>query len=220
MLKLIVVSFLSVSAHADLLDPVDEAAENLGYQVVGAVEFARGKSGPDLRQMKKNMSSLGEICPRTQAWDRSISSRAHFVVIAWSDHEFPPKKLQSLPSKYLSLAQARATRTAQFIRDRVRGDLHFEMVNMATRRKHLVPVKDPSGTRVKRQDVKRALELAGAAPSDAFSMGLFGEHAQKSKALIWVECFENLVKRRPDSAPQNALAWGKMPSSRGTYLNL
>lgn len=216
MLKFIVVSVLGLSAQADLLDPVNEAAENLGYQVVGKVEFAHGKSGPDLRQMKKNMSSLGEICPRTQAWDQTISNRANFVVIAWADEEFPSRKRQDLPPENLKLAHLRASRTAQFIRDRVKGDLHFEIVNMATRKQHFIPVAEFTGRDDRREDVKKTLELAGAAPSDAFSLGLFREYAQKSKAIIWVECFENLVKGRPDPGPQNALAWGKMPTPTGS----
>lgn len=216
MLKFIVVSVIGFAAHAAWIDPVNEAAEDLGYQVVGAVEFSKGKSSPDLRQMKQNMSSLGEICPRTQAWDSSISNRANFVVIAWSDHEFPSRKAGDLHPENLKLANLRASRTAQFIRDRVKGDVHFEIVNMATRKKHLIPVAEFTGRSDRHEDIKKTLELAGAAPSDPFSLGLFHEHAQKSKAIIWVECFENLVKRRPDAAPQNALAWGKMPSSRGT----
>lgn len=212
-------SLISAAANAMLMDPIHETAESLGYQVLGEIEFRSGTAQPDPKQMQKNLSNLGELCPRTQAWDSSITSHTNFVVMAWSDHEFPSSRIKNLSIDKVSLAQTRAQKTAEFLRDHVRGNLSIEEVNMATRKPHLVRVAEHTANKESRTDIKSALELSGAAPTNAFAIGLFGEYSQASKAVIWVECFENLVKRRPNSAPQLSIAGGKFPRSSETILN-
>lgn len=219
MCQFILALFFFVSSQALVLEPIFEAAENLGYHVVGEVEFKKGASQPNSKAMEENLEELGGLCPRTQAHDRRISSQANFVIMAWPDHEFPSQKIQNLTPNHVALAQSRAAKTVEYLRRNVKGNLRFEMVNMATRQPHFIPISEYARMKAVRTDIKAALEQSGAAPTNAYAIGLFGEYAQRSKAVIWVDCHESLVKRRPNAIRELELAWGKIPRLSESILD-
>lgn len=194
MLGLIVWIAFAMPAHAIVMEPILEAAESLGYRVAGELEFVPGTT--HYRGMKENLRAVAEFCPRTQAVDRRISTETRFVILAWSDHEYPAPGKSGSSLAQEKLAARRAETVAHVLREHVGGHLLFELVNMTNRKPHMVRVTEASQIQKSKDDVKAAVEIAGGAPSDRLQMGLFGEYAQRSKAVIWVDCYESLVKRR------------------------
>lgn len=199
-----VISFLltALRAHAIVMDPTFQAAESLGYQVVGEVEFNRGSTR--VFTLDKNLAEIGELCPRTQSTEPGISSFAKFVVLAWGDQDYPSKDKMFHNAHEQWMAEKRAREVTEKIQSSVRGQLSFELVNMATRKAHLVENLSPGHSG--RQDIKSTMELAGGAPSNALGMGLFAEYSQLAKAVIWVDCHESLVRKKGRSSTSLQLA--------------
>lgn len=206
MLTFIALILLSGNVHAVLTEPTYRAADALGFMVVGEVEFPRGGSEPKESQIKEQVRELGEVCPRTHAFDRGVSSFARFVLFAWPDTEYPKRGVaaRSLPEQVL--AMKRASRVAESLRTSIQGPLTFELVNMASRKPHFIQVSDSARVKESTYDAKAAMETAGAAPSDAYGMGLFGENGQRSKVVIWVDCKETLGRRRSNVLAKVQLA--------------
>lgn len=206
MLALIATFLMTGTAHAVLTEPTYHAADALGFLVVGEVEFPRGSIDPKDSQIKEQIREIGEICPRTHAYDRGVSSFARFVLFAWADSEYPKRAVfaRSLPEQ--GLAIKRASRVAESLRTRIQGPLTFELVNMASRKPHLIHVPESARVKESTYDAKAAMEIAGAAPSDAFGLGLFGENGQRSKVVIWVDCTETLGRRRSNVLAKVQLA--------------
>ena len=202
----ILIAFLLGWAHAMILEPTYQAADALGYHVVGELDFKPGSTEPDPTQIRTSIQEIGEMCPRTQAYDRHVSSFTHLILIAWSDAEFPSIHIKHQPVRYQQLAYARAKSVAGKIRRHVPSLASVEIVNMATRKPHPVRVAEEARIQTRKYDVKMALEIAGAAPSDQLGMGLFGEYGQRSKVLVWVDCKESFGKRRPNAVPSFQLA--------------
>jgi hypothetical protein len=196
MLALVFSMLVSHPASAVLTEPTYHAADALGYLVVGELEFPRGSFEPQASQMKDQIHEIGEVCPRTHAIDRGVSSFAHFVLFAWPDSEYPKRTVFARSPVDQALAMKRASRVAEDLRARIQGPLTFELVNMATRKPHLIHVAESARVHNPTYDAKAAMEIAGAAPSDAYGLGLFGENGQRSKVVIWVDCKETFGRRR------------------------
>lgn len=195
MLNLMILFSGLVSAHAIVMEPTFQAAESLGYQIVGEVEFNRDSHQVPPAQVGKQIREIGEMCPRTQAYDPNISSFARFVILSWADLDYPSPTRRFHSAHQQWLAHKRGLAIAEKIRTGVKGNLTFELVNMAHRKPHLVS-SVVEGRAPKILNVKETLETAGAAPSDALGYGLFAEYSQAVKAVIWVECRESLMKRK------------------------
>lgn len=196
MFSIIVSLFMSASANAIVMEPAYSAAESLGYQVVGEVEFPNNSAKIPSVELRKHIHEIGEMCPRTQATDPNISSFARFVILAWSDKDYPTRARGFHSAHEQWLAHKRGEAVAEKIRSEIKGNLNFELVNMAHRKVHQVDAIEPGSPMPVRQNVKAALELAGAAPSDQLGVGLFAEYSQSSKTLIWVDCRESLQKQK------------------------
>ncbi len=196
MLAVIFSLMMTTPANAILTEPTYHAADALGYLVVGEIEFPPGKSEPDRARIQDQVREIGEICPRTNAYERGVSSFARLVLLAWSDREFPTRRAYALAWPAQQLALKRARSVAENLRAKMQGPLSFELVNMATRKPHPIQVAEAARVRESRYDVKAAMEIAGGAPSDAYGMGLFGENGQRSKVIIWVDCKESFGQRR------------------------
>lgn len=220
MLHIIAWLFISQPVQAIVMEPVIEAAESLGYRVAGELEFTTGSIRH--RGMKESLKQVGEFCPRTQAFDRRVSTETRFVILAWPDLEYPGPGKRDHSLEQQKLAAHRAEAIADVLRNHVGGHLFFELVNMATRRPHLVRVTEAGRIQKSRDNVKETLELAGGAPSDRLGMGLFGEYSQRAKAVIWVDCYESLVKRRRNVPTLVELAGvrGQNLKSRGTLWHV
>lgn len=206
---------LSINSYAIIMEPTYQAANALGYQVLGEIEFDRESSQLSIAQIKPHVEELGEVCPRTQAYDPSISSFADFIVIAWSDSDFPARDRRFHSARDQHLANQRAQQVASTIKKVVKGNLRFEIVNMARRQAHFVHPGAERKTLESKQNIKQVLESAGAAPSDALGVGLFAEYSQAGKVLLWVDCHESLVRRRSASPPIVRLA--QLGQNYGAY---
>ena len=195
--SLIIIAMLSLDeVHAVLTEPTYQAAEAMSFLVVGEIEFQRGSYHVSNKAVDDQVREIHEICPRTVSQVQGISSFARFVLLAWSDVEFPSQKVSALSFHHQELAQRRAHFIAEKLRTQVRGPLSFELVNMGHRIPHPIRVSDHAQSRHGSYDVKRILEHAGGAPSGPYEMGLFGENGQSSKVIIWVDCKETLGPRR------------------------
>lgn len=187
MLQIIFALLSYGTAQAIVMEPAFEAAESLGYQVVGEIEFGKNSVNIPDTSIKKQITEIGEMCPRTQSFDPNISSFVRFVILAWSDMDYPKRTNPFHSAHQQWLAHKRGLAVAEKIRTEIKGNINFELVNMAHRKPHLL-----NG----RSDVKNALETAGAAPSDRLGMGLFAEYSQAAKAVILVDCKESLQRRK------------------------
>ncbi len=196
MFTLIFTLFTSAFANAIVMEPAYQAAESLGYQVVGEIEFQNNSSAIPAPVIKKQMREIGEMCPRTQSADPNISSYARFVILAWSDKDYPTRERGFHSAKQQWLAKKRGEAVAERIRSEVKGNLNFELVNMAHRKAHRVEAVEPGNPLTVQLNVKKAVEIAGAAPSDQLGVGLFAEYSQAAKALIWVDCREGLQRQK------------------------
>jgi hypothetical protein len=196
MLALIFALAFGSSSHAILTEPTYQAAEALGYVVVGEIEFKRGSHSAKAPQLNEQVREIGELCPRTLARTQGVSSFVKLVLLAWADVEFPTRRKFAHSSDQQMLAAKRAEDVAEKLRSHVQGPLAFELVNMTTRRPHPIRVNESARVQQETYDVKSALEIAGGAPSDAYGLGLFGENGQRSKVIIWVDCKETFGPRR------------------------
>jgi len=189
--------------QALVMEPTYQAADSLGYQLVGEVEFPADSFKAPPAQLSKQLKEIGELCPRTQAFDPHISSFARFIILAWSDQDYPTRARQFHSSQQQWLAQKRAQAIAEKLRGEIKGSLTFDLVNMANRKPHIVQAGESHKGRF---DVKNILEMAGAAPSDALGFGLFAEYSQAAKAVLWLECKESMVRKRGPAPPPVQLA--------------
>lgn len=196
MASVIIILTTALNAYAIIMEPTFQAAESMGYQVVGEVEFAKGSVS--LPPFDRHLTEIAALCPRTGSSYSDASSPANIVILAWGDADYPTKKQSALSSRQRWLALKRATETARRIEKSVSGTLNFELVNMASRKPHYIDSALPD--RPGRGDVKSSLENFGAAPSDALGLGLFAEYSQAAKSVIWVACRESLVRKRSPSA--------------------
>lgn len=162
----------TLPSHAIILDTNYEAAEDAGFQVAGEVDFLPGTARTNLDGPEKTARELISLCG---------TSRAQIALIVWSDLEYPTRSVGRQSSAQVLLALARGAEVKERLLGLAedRGKMSFDIVNMAERSPH------PLG-RVR--NIKRKLEILGAAPSDPFEMGLFGENAQRNKAVVWVHC--------------------------------
>ena len=183
---------LSTSAHALVLEPTFEAAESLGYQVVGEMEFQNGTTTIQSQEVDRPLSQIGEMCPRTQSVTPGISSFARFVIMAWSDQDFPGHGKSAHSPRQQWLAEKRALAVAEKVRAEIKGHVEVDLVNMASRKAHMVNSADDSTHLRGRYDIKEVMETSGAAPSDRLGFGLFGEYSQAAKAVVLVNCRESL----------------------------
>ena len=214
MLSALVVFFLSLApVHAILTEPTYQAAESMGFLVVGEIEFRRGSNSVAQNKMIEQVREIGEVCPRTVTSGHGISSFARFVLLAWSDLEFPNRKVSALSPGHQELARRRAQYVAEKLRSQVQGPLSFELVNMATRSPHPIRLNEHARVQHEAYDIKQALEISGGAPSTAYELGLFGEHGQRSKVIIWVDCKETFGPRR-----KNALANIQLASTGARFF--
>jgi hypothetical protein len=209
--------FSSLTAgHAIVLDPVFHAAEEMGYQVVGDLEFRPGSARIAEPQMRENLKEIDALCPTGPLREN------HFVILAWSDREYPSAQQREAESSsaQVHLADERTLAVEESLRQHLAGAAaSFERVNMATR----TPQRLRPGSRAHSTpgEVKQVLKLAGAAPSGELELGLFGEYGQHSKALIWVDCIADPpAPRRISRGDTFQLAraganWGLTISGRG-----
>lgn len=184
------------NAHAVLTEPTYQAAEAMSFLVVGEIEFQRGSYHVSGKVVDEQVREIHELCPRTITQVQGISSFARFVLLAWSDVEFPSQKVSALSFHHQELAQRRAHFIAEKLRTQVQGPLSFELVNMGHRIPHPIRVSDHARGLHGSYDVKRTLERSGGAPSSPYELGLFGENGQRSKVIIWVDCKETWGPRR------------------------
>ncbi|MBX3023023.1 MAG: hypothetical protein KF799_15210 [Bdellovibrionales bacterium] len=209
---------LSWKAHTMVMPPTTNAAEALGYQVAGEIEFPRRTSTPLRQSLAENLAEIHEMCPRTQLRNSPVRAPVHIVVLAWSDREFPGER-DEYTLEDLDLAAQRARRTAAGLRRDLPADTSFELVNMASRRPHKVRVSDRASVRGPVFDVKTALKISGAAPSGRLEVGLFGEYGQSSKAVVWVECFETFTRRPAIPAQKEVRRLASFrPKDRGIFV--
>lgn len=193
------------SAQAIVTSPTLEAADSLGLDVAGEIEFSAYSHVASTTALRESLNSIQEICPRTQAIENPVSKTTHVVVVAWSDREFP-KERQSYAHADVALANQRATGIAAALRRELRGPTSFDLVNMASRQPHKIKLNERAQNPGSETDIKAALALAGAAPIGVLQLGLFGEYAQKSKAIILVECNESFLRRPLAQRADNRLA--------------
>jgi hypothetical protein len=200
--------FASLSAHAFVLEPVYRAADQAGYQVVGEVVFRAGSTRASGQQLRENFRELHEICPAAGLPERFV----HFVILAWSDREFPAEGVEH-PHAQQILALQRGRAIADVLRLALPDPrTSFEVVNMASHQAQTIHPGSAVQQSHAEADVKKVLVREGAAPRSDLEAGLFGEYGQRSKAILWVDCRDSGLVPRRSARPEQGV---QLASTRG-----
>ena len=198
MLAAAVATFLMLNlnpvAHAIVAEPMEAAADTFGFRVLGEFEFARRSSAVPGDRVRAMGQDLSRMCPQL---GHAPGEVARVMILSWGDHEYPDARRGRSTPVDQNLARARGHNLARAMRADFRGELGFELIDMTTRTREdrrpgrLALTAEPT-------DLKRVLVDAGAAPTSDLELGLFGEYAQSSKSVAWVDCQPQVPTERAE----------------------
>lgn len=199
----------SFPAFALITAPTLDAADELGFQVVGKITFSPYSVRSDPNEIRQSSEHLNHLCPGSR---QELTPNAwRILLLSWSDQEFPSPGQKAVSRKSRELARDRGLEVRRMLRSEMNPELsrgtQIIVVNMATRVPQLIaPAKQFRDETPVTQNIKTLLARNGAAPSNPYQLGLFGEYSQRDKVLIWVDCTTPTVRARPRPLAQLQVA--------------
>src|SRR4051812_41969960 len=100
-----------------------DAAQDLGVEIVGEIEFASGQAELKVQDSQEVLRSLSFLC--TQHDDVSPLGVA---VIAWSDLEYPSARRRRHSVAQMALAERRAAQIERALQRQSLNPIHFTRV--------------------------------------------------------------------------------------------